>query len=51
MGLAIDGHACPSVGYDLDVGGVDVGVFLDEVSGENGGKELRWIHGVLFCKD
>ena len=31
MGFAVDGHAGPAVGDDLDVGYVDVGVLVEEV--------------------
>lgn len=35
MRLAVDGHASPSVGDDVDMSDVDVAVFLDEVGTNN----------------
>jgi hypothetical protein len=39
MWLAIDGHPCPAVSYDLDMGGVDVGIGLDEMCAKYAGKK------------
>ena len=36
---------------DLDVCGVNVRVGGDEVVSDNGGEELWWSDGVLFCED
>lgn len=41
-------HARPAVCDDLDIGGVDVAVFLNEVGAEDGGEQLRWVDGVLL---
>lgn len=51
VGLAIDTHSSPPVGDNLDGGGVDVLVGLDEVGSENGPEELGWSDRVLFCRD
>lgn len=49
--LSVDGHACPAVGDDLDVGGGDVRVLLDEVGAEDGGEEFGGCDGVFFGFD
>lgn len=49
--LAADGHARPAVGDDLDVGGVDVAVRVDEVGAEDGGEELWGVDGVQLGGD
>lgn len=51
MRLAADVHARPAVSYDGSVGGVDVGVCLDEVGGQDGTEELGGRHRVLFGED
>lgn len=49
--LAVDGHAGPAVLDNLNVCSVDVGVLLDEVVAEDGGKALGRVDGMLFCED
>lgn len=49
--LAVNGHAGPAVGDDVDVRSVDVGVFLDEVSAQDGSKELWRSDGILLGED
>jgi hypothetical protein len=39
------------VGDDVDMGGVDVAVFLDEVVSNNGSEYLGGCDGVLFGED
>lgn len=51
VGLAIDVHAHPAVGDNVDVGGMDVAVLLDEVVTEDGAEDLRSSHGVLLRGD
>lgn len=51
VGLAVDVHAHPAVGDDVDVGGVDVRVFLDEVGAEDGAEQLGRSHGLLLGSD
>lgn len=51
VGLAVDVHAHPAVGDDADVGGVDVGVLLDEVCAEDGAEQLGGSHGLLLGGD
>lgn len=46
--LAIDVHAHPAVGDDVDVGSVDVGILLNEVRAEDGAEQLRRCHGLLL---
>lgn len=46
--LAVNGHARPLVGDDLDVGGMDVRVLRDEVGADNGGEKLGRSDGVLL---
>lgn len=46
--LAVDGHAGPSVGDDVDMGGVDVAVLFDEVRSDDGPKNFGGCDGVLF---
>lgn len=48
--LAVDGHALPVVGDDLDMGSVDVAVLLDEVRAQKGGEVFRGCDGVLLGK-
>lgn len=49
--LAVDGHAGPAMGDDLDVGGVDVAVFLDKVRSDDRPKHFGGCDGVLFGED
>lgn len=49
--LAVDGHTGPTVGDDVDMGGVDVVVLGDEVGSKNGTKELGRSDGVLLGSD
>ena len=49
--LAVDGQASPAVGDDVDVGGVDVVVFGDEVVPEDGAEEFGGSDGVLLGGD
>lgn len=49
--LAADLHARPAVRDDLDVGGVDVLVGVDEVRAQDGGKQLRRVDGVQLGGD
>jgi hypothetical protein len=49
--LAVDFHASPSVLDNLDVCSVDVGICVDEVIADDGGKLLRGVDGVLFGKN
>lgn len=51
MWLAVDGHAGPSVGDDLDMGGMDMAVFFDEVRSYNRPKDFGGCDGVLFGED
>lgn len=51
VGLAVDLHAHPAVGDDVDVGGVDVGVLLDEVCAEDGAEQLGGSDGLLLGGD
>lgn len=51
VGLAVDVDASPSVNDHLDVGGVDVGVLVEEVLAEVGGVKLRGVDGVLLGLD
>ena len=51
MELAVDFHASPTVGDDLDVGGMDVWVFRDKVVCEDGAEEFWWVDWVLLCGD
>lgn len=51
MRLAVNGHPCPSVGDNLDLGRMDMSVSLDKVGREDRGEELRWSYGMLFCHD
>lgn len=41
MWLAIDGHPGPTMSYDLDMGGMNMRVSLDEVRAEYACKKLR----------
>jgi hypothetical protein len=49
--LAVDGHASPPMGYDADVGDVDVAVLFNKVRANNRAKELWRGHWVLFGQD
>lgn len=49
--LAVDVHAHPAVGDDVDVRGVDVAVLLDEVGAEDGAEELWRVDGGLLGRD
>lgn len=49
--FSLDLHARPAVRDDLDIGDVDVAVFLNKVGAEDGGEQLRWIDGVLLGGD
>lgn len=51
VGLAVDVHAHPAVGDDVDVGGVDVRVLLDEVCAEDGAEHLGGGDGLLLSSD
>lgn len=51
MGLAVDVHAHPAVGDNLDVCGVDVAVLLDEMRTQDGAEDLRGGHGLLLGSD
>lgn len=51
VGLAVDVHAHPAVSDDVDVGGVDVRVLLDEVGAEDGAEQLGGSHRVLLGSD
>lgn len=51
MRLAINDHALPAVGDDLDMRFVDVGVLFDEVVTEDGGEEFGRSDRVLFRED
>jgi hypothetical protein len=46
--LAINVHAHPAVGNNVDVSGVDVTVLLDEVVAEDGAEQLRGSNGLLL---
>lgn len=46
--LAVDGHAGPAVGNDIDVSGVYVTVFLDKVRSDDRPKNFGCCDGVLF---
>ena len=49
--FAVDSHAGPAVGDDVDMGGVDVAVFLDEVRSDDRSKDFGGCDGVLFGED
>ena len=49
--LAVDIHADPALGDDLDIGGVDVAVLFDKVAADDGGKQLGRSDGVLLGED
>lgn len=49
--LAINVHAHPAVGNNVDVSGVDVTVLLDEVRAEDGAEQLRGSNGLLLGGD
>lgn len=49
--FSVDGHACPFVLDDFDVGGVDVFVGVYEVIANDGGEEFWGVDWVLFCED
>jgi len=51
MRLAVDGHAGPAVGDDVDMGSVDVAVFLDEVRPDDRPEDFGGCDGVLFGED
>lgn len=51
VGLAVNDHARPAVGDDLDVGGMDVRVGSGEVVGEDGAEELGGSNRVLLGRD
>ena len=51
VGLAVDVHAHPAVGDDVDVRGVDVAIPLNEVGAEDGTEQLRRCHGLLSGRD
>lgn len=51
MRFAVDGHAGPAVGDDIDMGGVDVAVFLDKVRSDDRPKNFGGCDGVLFGED
>ena len=46
--LAVYGHSSPTVGYDFDMGGVDVRVCFNEVGAEYACEELGRCDWVLF---
>lgn len=49
--LAINVHAHPAVGNNVNVGGVDVAVLLDEVVSEDGAEQLGGSNGLLLGGD
>lgn len=49
--LAVDLHAYPAVGNDVNVRRVDVAVLLDEVCAQDRAEQLRWGYGVLLGCD
>jgi hypothetical protein len=51
MWLSVNCHTGPSLLDDLDVGGVDMRVGLDEVVANDRGKEFDRCDWVLFCED
>ena len=51
VGLAVDDHARPAVDGDVDVGGRDVGVFVEEVLAQDAGVQLGRVDGVLLGLD
>ncbi|KAL2277369.1 hypothetical protein FJTKL_00072 [Diaporthe vaccinii] len=51
VGLAVDDHAGPAVHDDLDVGGGDVRVGVQEVLTQDRGEELGRVDGVFLCLD
>lgn len=48
VGLAIDVHAHPTVGDDVDVGSVDMGVLLNEVSAKDRAEQLGRVDRLLL---
>ena len=49
--LAINVHAHPAVGNNVNVGSVDMAVLLDEVCAEDGAEQLGGSHGLLLSGD
>lgn len=49
--LAVDAHALPAVGHDVNVRRVDVAILLDEVCAQNRAEQLGRSHGVLLGCD
>ena len=51
MRLAVDFHALPAVGHDVNVRRMDVAILLDEVCAQNGTEQLWRSDGVLLGCD